>query len=369
MMLPSLALSVPVDDQITKIDSEIDTKKEQATSTKDNLDTLKPDLEATIEEYQIAYAKLQEIDESIAKKQRELNSATEQQIFYQKILNKLSVFAYRDGDVHFVEVILGTRSFKDLIVRVDYLNKLTQRQAQILFASKRLRQVIKENRDQLEVEKAQQKDLVASVQTKQEQISSLLTQQQTLLDSLGTDIEKLESDKSKKVEEKKLAAALAKTTTVSANVQMIFPIPSPHAHTYINDWGFARATTKGGHQGTDVFAAKGTPLIAVADGVIGSSFGYLRIGGYRMHVIADDGADFYYAHLNNDSPGTDDGKGGASTAYASGIAPGVRVQKGQLIGYVGDSGDAEATPPHLHFGITLKGWINPYPYLKASDWK
>ena len=88
-----------------------------------------------------------------------------------------------------------------------------------------------------------------------------------------------------------------------------------------------------------------------------------------MHLISDDRVDYYYAHLDNDSPGTDDGKGGASTAYAEGIAPGVSVKRGQVIGYIGDSGDAESTPPHVHFGITLKSWINPYPYLKAADWK
>ncbi len=372
LILPAIGVSVTIDDQLKNIDSEIDTKKEREKTANEQIETIETDLETSIQEYQDASAKLQGIDDDIAKKQRELNSATEQLIFYQEIVNKLSVLAYRDGDVYFLEVILGTRSFKDLIVRVDYLTKLTKRQSQILDASRRLRQVIKSNRDQLQSDKQEQKSLVAAVQMKQEAISQLLTQQQNLLDSLDSDIKKLESDKTKKQkqkEEQKLLEA-KEATNVSVNIKMLFPLPSPYAHSFINDWGFARAGNRSGHQGTDIFAAKGTPLIAVEDGVIDDNFGYLRIGGWRLHVVTPAGVDYYYAHLNNDTVGTDDGKGGAKTAYAPGIAPGVSVKKGQVIGYVGDSGDAEPTPPHLHFGIVVNGgWTNPFPHLRASDWK
>ncbi len=372
LILPAIGVSVTIDDQLKNIDSEIDAKKERKKTTKEQLETIETDLEAIVQEYQEGYIKLQGIDDDIAKKQRELNSATEQQIFYQKIVNKLTVLAYRDGDVYFLEVILGTRSFKDLIVRVDYLTKLTKRQSQILDSSRRLRQVIKSKRDQLRSDKQEQKNLVEAVQMKQNDISQLLAQQQNLLNTLGTDITKLESDKTKKQEQKEKQELLEakKAANIAVDIQMLFPVPSPHAHSFINDWGFARAGNRSGHQGTDIFATKGTPLIAVEDGVIDDNFGYLRIGGWRLHVVTPEGVDYYYAHLNNDTPGTDDGKGGAKTAYAPGIAPGVSVKKGQLIGYVGDSGDAEATPPHVHFGIVVNGgWTNPFPHLRASDWK
>jgi murein DD-endopeptidase MepM/ murein hydrolase activator NlpD len=180
----------------------------------------------------------------------------------------------------------------------------------------------------------------------------------------------LESQKLQKLSELKAAQEELKSVSGNVNIAITFPIPKPYAHSYINDWGFPRVGNPSGHQGTDIFAQKGTPVIAVADGVISEQFGFLRIGGYRLHIIADNGVDYYYAHLNNDTPGTDDNQGNEKTAYAPGIAPGVRVKKGQIIGYVGDSGDAEPTPAHLHFGIIVNGqWVNPYPYLKAADWK
>ena len=93
----------------------------------------------------------------------------------------------------------------------------------------------------------------------------------------------------------------------------------------------------------------------------------------------DDGNDYFYIHLNNDTPGTDDGKGGVQYAYAPGLTNGTRVHRGDVIGYVGDSGNAEDTVSHLHFEIHLGGYvaasagqtrtpsaIDPYASLKAA---
>lgn len=370
LMMPVCAQAT-IDKQIQQIDNQIEQKNEQVESAKTQLESLSTTLDASVKEYQEANLKLQEIDAAVEAKQRELNSASEQQLFYQKILNKLSVFTYRDGDIYFLEVVLGTRSFKDLVTRVDYLSKLNHRQAYILKAAKNLRKSIQKKQDALDTEKARQRSVVSSIQGKQDEINRLLAEEQATIDSLGTDISTLQADRKKKEEEKAALAALPTSTAVgTATVNMMFPIAKNYAHSFINDWGYPRAGNPSGHQGNDIFATKGTPVVATADGVISDEFGYLNIGGYRLHVIADNGVNYYYAHLNNDTPGTDDGLGAASTAYASGIGPGVRVAKGQVIGYVGDSGDAETTPPHLHFGIVINGsWVNPFYSLKACDWK
>jgi hypothetical protein len=78
-----------------------------------------------------------------------------------------------------------------------------------------------------------------------------------------------------------------------------------------------------------------------------------------------------YVHVNNDTPGTDDGKGTANWAFPAGIAPGARVLAGQLVAWRGDSGDAEGTGPHLHFELRKgNGWsgvvYNAFPSLKAA---
>lgn len=356
--------------ELGQISSQINNKQLAIENSENRLNELKSQLETVVKDYQNVYNDLQKLEEKIAKKQKQINSVVQQQLYYQKVLNQLTVFAYRDSDVFIVEVLLGSRSFHDFLLRSDYLNKLNQRQAQVLKAAKQLRAVIEKKNNELKKQKEKQRKLLFSLQSKQDEITRLLTAEQNLLDSNKMQLAALETQKLQKLEELRAAEEQLKQVSSNVNIALTFPIPQPYAHSYINDWGFPRAGNPSGHQGTDIFAQKGTPVIAVADGVIGDQFGFLRIGGFRLHLIADNGVDYYYAHLNNDTPGTDDNQGNEKTAYAPGIAPGVRVKKGQIIGYVGDSGDAEPTPAHLHFGIIVNGnWINPYPYLKAADWK
>lgn len=102
------------------------------------------------------------------------------------------------------------------------------------------------------------------------------------------------------------------------------------------------------HVGTDIFAARGTPVRAPVDGVFRSTNG--PIGGLAVYVTMADGTYFYMAHLD---------------ALAPGLVDGQRVSTGQVVGYVGDSGNARGGKPHVHFEIHPRGGgpINPKPYL------
>lgn len=130
------------------------------------------------------------------------------------------------------------------------------------------------------------------------------------------------------------------------------------------------------HRATDIIAEKMAPVHAVADGAICKATGIdepMPHYGYALTLCGDDGLEYSYIHLNNDSPGTDDGMGGPENAYAPGIAEGVRVTRGQHIAYNGDSGNAEATVDHVHFEIydpemtEQEGRLNPYPSLVAAE--
>jgi murein DD-endopeptidase MepM/ murein hydrolase activator NlpD len=107
----------------------------------------------------------------------------------------------------------------------------------------------------------------------------------------------------------------------------------------------------GFHEGNDLFASFGTPVVAVADGTV-ENVGSLKISGNRLWVYADTGDQFFYAHLSAFSPEAVDHR---------------HVRAGTVLGYVGNTGDAEPTPPHVHFEIHPDGGkaVAPTPVLTA----
>lgn len=161
-----------------------------------------------------------------------------------------------------------------------------------------------------------------------------------------------------------VVSALIQTIPAGAadTYPIVFPVDGPNR--YIDTWGAARAGGRT-HEGTDIMAAKMTPVVAAVNGVVGWVHNVRGGNCCALELIHDDNFRSRYIHLNNDSPGTDDGQG---WGFAPGITTGVRVQAGQLIGYVGDSGNAEATSPHLHFELRDQNNIafNSYPSLLAA---
>ena len=119
--------------------------------------------------------------------------------------------------------------------------------------------------------------------------------------------------------------------------------------TFVDDWWFPRFTpTFHLHQGTDIFAARDTPVRAPVDGVLRQSVG--AVGGISTYITQPDGTYFYMAHLS---------------AFAEGQVSGQKVKVGDIVGYVGDSGNALGSAPHVHMQIHPRGGppVNPKPYL------
>ena len=106
------------------------------------------------------------------------------------------------------------------------------------------------------------------------------------------------------------------------------------------------------HQGIDLLAPKMTKELAAVSGTVTLQVRmYNGLPWYTLWLAGDDGHGYYYSHINNDTPGTDDGRGALQYAFAPGIVTGTHVTQGQFIAYCGDSGNAENTSPHLHFEI------------------
>ena len=147
---------------------------------------------------------------------------------------------------------------------------------------------------------------------------------------------------------------------------LLFPLAGG-AGTFSNDFDSPRPG--GPHHATDIIAPKMTQIVAAVAGTIR----YVPITqpswGYMISIEDAEGFTYDYIHINNDTPGTDDGNGGPMNAYAPDMKQGYPVAKGQFLGYVGDSGNAENTVSHLHFEITAPDGskVNPYPYLLEAQ--
>ena len=124
-------------------------------------------------------------------------------------------------------------------------------------------------------------------------------------------------------------------------------LPSPLPGQQLTDtWGGARSAGRS-HEGIDIFAKRNAPIQATTHGVI-TRIGDDRLGGRVVVIIGPGGAGHYYAHLED---------------YAD-INVNDWVEAGDIIGYVGVSGNAKGTPPHVHYGIYINGdAVNPYPLL------
>lgn len=139
------------------------------------------------------------------------------------------------------------------------------------------------------------------------------------------------------------------TLSIAVGPSLGFPV-ADNAARVGSIWGDARDAGARQHQGIDIFAPKRTPAIAAADGIV-TAANENNLGG-KVVWLRPKGKDYtlYYAHLDEQ--------------LAQG---GQKVQKGDTIGLIGNTGNARTTPPHLHFGIyTYSGAIDPYPFVNPA---
>lgn len=159
-----------------------------------------------------------------------------------------------------------------------------------------------------------------------------------------------------------LPPAAAATTNPVTSTAIAPPISSPIGGLKRSELRDSFNETHFGHrhEAIDIMEPRGTPVLAVTDGVIAKLF-QSKAGGNTIYEFDTAGNYcYYYAHLDH---------------YAEGLADGAKVTRGQVIGYVGFTGNASPNAPHLHFGVNLTGpdhkWyegtpVDPYPLLLDS---
>jgi len=141
---------------------------------------------------------------------------------------------------------------------------------------------------------------------------------------------------------------MVELTTEAPPSSLPVPVEGVAPHRLSDTWGAARSGGRS-HEGIDIFAPRGTPVLAATRGVV-TRRGDNPLGGHVVTVMGPGRQWHYYAHLEDWSD----------------VEAGDWVEAGTVLGYVGNSGNAAGTPPHLHYGIYgAGGALNPYPLLTA----
>lgn len=146
-------------------------------------------------------------------------------------------------------------------------------------------------------------------------------------------------------------AQVQKLKTMRLKSSLPIPVQQVKARQLRDTWAASRSHGRR-HEGIDIMAPRGTKVFSTTEGLI-ADLRNNHLGGKVIWVIGPGGSWHYYAHLDE---------------HQRGLNVGDYVKKGELIGYVGNTGNARHTAPHLHYGIYLqgkgRGAVNPYPYLR-----
>ncbi|MDM1765852.1 MULTISPECIES: M23 family metallopeptidase [unclassified Acinetobacter] len=144
---------------------------------------------------------------------------------------------------------------------------------------------------------------------------------------------------------------ILKLKSMSMPNRLPIPVEGIKAKNLTDTWGASRSAGRS-HEGIDIMAPRGTKVYSTTEGLVTSLKGN-NLGGTVIWIMGPSGAYHYYAHLNG---------------HKRGLKEGDYIKKGTLIGYVGNTGNARHTAPHLHYGLYLngkgRGAVNPYPYLR-----
>lgn len=257
---------------------------------------------------------------------------------------------YIDGPIGALEFVLTADSLADLSDRVSFLDALSRSDISTAAGVELVRKELQKQRAFLAELTADVEEILDQLRRESERLQAKWEEQAAIragIEEKREEAEALVADLKKKLKRELLAQLRAAGSTAPIDASGLLkwcPVDPPRS--YIDDFGFPRVGHT--HQGNDVFAPEGTPIRAPFAGRADESSNGL--GGLTVNVYAPDGTYVYNAHMSK---------------YAG--VDGKQVQPGDLIGYVGNTGNAAGTPPHDHFELHPGGGsaITPYPYLNA----
>jgi len=304
--------------------------QQQLSATLGRLREAQAELDRVVRDYEAAQDRLTQLVGQIGVTQIRQDALETDLRAAQSAINNRAASAYKSSPVTMFTVIFEARTYREFTAGLDLIRSVTESDSKALTNVRDLKGEAARVRTELEQRRSDQQKLISDLDRRQDDVDKSLR-------ARGSEFETLR----KEVERRKSGFA--------------FPVKAPYSYT--DSYGAPRMEGSKyyhRHEGTDIFALQGTPILAVVDGVI-ENLGTATLGGIKLWVRSPgDNWSYYYAHMSG---------------YATGMANGLRVKKGTVVGYVGTSGNARGTPPHLHFETHVPAGpaTNPYPILRRVD--
>ena len=329
---------------------------ESAASLKARIDALNAEVAGAGSAFVAAQNRLEDTEAEIASTDQSIVRTSRQLAKAQTRLRGRAADIYRAGQPDVIGLLLGSSSVGSFMARVDYFSAIAEQDADAVTSVRTLGTKLRSDRKRLVVARASVAARVKARRQTRERLQAQLTSRQAAYTALRAQLAAARAREQAAaaaapvvVKAKAGSKAVARTPVraptavhVAAN-GLIFPVAGPHY--YSDTWGEARSGGRS-HLGTDIMAAMGVPVVASHSGTVSTKYG--PNGGNQMWVHGGKWTTFY-AHLSR-------------YAVRSG-----HVSAGQVIGYVGATGNAGG--PHLHFEMHPGGGgaVNPYPYLRAME--
>lgn len=303
-------------------------------------------LDRTVADYHAAEARLATTQEQIAAARRRLSDAEKRLAQARLAINQRARAMYRVGPIGLFQALIEAEGIRDFVRRLELLERASGSDTAVIIRAQRARAEIAELSADLEVRLKREKETTARLRALTRDFESLFrdaaSKESVLLAERDAEIRRRQEQDRRA----RLAAAVALRARFNPG-NFLCPVDGPTSFT--DSWGDPRPGGRR-HEGVDLFAARGTPVAAVVDGIL--KMHRSSAGGISLYLTGGDGTDYFYAHLDR---------------YAS-VSSGQRVPRGTHVAYVGNTGNARGGAPHLHFEIHPGGGsaINPYPTVRAA---
>ncbi len=319
-------------------------------------------LDEAVIEYQEISHELEDLLRSKARMQDAVTRYRSDATALNESAKRFVIDAYTGGQTNMISSAFTASSIQDLVTSQALLDRATQAELAAVGDLGAVSRQLDRSTSELEIHAAGVAIAEQAASELVAEIDELYVERQHILDhaddALGTAISNLREEiKDKQIEDDRIKRQQADTASqapgraggAAPEITPGFQCPVAGGASFSNTWG-ARRSGGRTHKGVDMFNARHTPLIAVVDGRV--RFSSNRLGGLSTHIYSDNGVVYYYAHLQS---------------HPTNIKSGQRVKKGDIVGYLGNSGNARYTSPHVHFEIRPDGVaVNPYPTVRAA---